>query len=1139
MLKFIQKLFGGSPNERELKKIEPLVDDINAHFAQLSSLSDEQLRDKTFEFKQRIAEVLAPIETDKLAIEKRLRGEVSDENPDAPVEELSLEDRMAYYQALDKLEAEWVSTLQNTLDELLPEAFAVVKEACRRHVGKSWIAGGTEVRWDMVPYDVQLIGGIVLHKGRISEMKTGEGKTLVAVAPIYLNALAGRGVHVVTVNPYLAQRDSEWMGPVFKFLGLNVGCIDQFEPHSAERKAAYDADITYGTNNEFGFDYLRDNSFVVEPDQLMQRHHHFAIVDEIDSVLIDEARTPLIISGPVPQADEGQFAQYKPFVEKLVSAQKQLVAKLVGEAEKLLAAGNQDDAGLALLRAHRGFPKNKQLIRLKGESGVAALLQKTEYFYLQDNARKMPEVDEALYYAMDERNQSIEMTDLGRRYVSQVSGHDETFFVLPDVGEGIAKLDQVLKQELTEQEHLWVDLEGEARDQKRREETRRAEGKRAERERRLYAEVSERADRIRAVNQLLRAYSYYERDIEYIVEEGKVLIVDEQTGRVLPGRRYSDGLHQAIEAKENVKVESATQTYATVTLQNYFRMYSKLAGMTGTAETEAAEFFEIYKLDVNVIPTNKPVSRQDLDDLVYRTKREKFNAVIEKIADYQQREQPVLVGTTSVEASETISRMLSRRGIKHNVLNAKLDRAKQEALIVAEAGHKGAVTIATNMAGRGTDIKLAPGVSQLGGLAILGTERHESRRIDLQLRGRAGRQGDPGESQFYVSLEDDLMRLFGHDRTAKVMDKMGMEDGEVITHPWVTKSIERAQRKVEQNHFGTRKRQLEFDDVLNAQRQVIYDRRMHALKGERLRGDVLTMIQDLTDDMARRYHANQDFDALRDEILRTFAFDYPITPEAFAKMNEKDLAIGLFETASATYEQKRNMIAENFHEGVKGLLENLKDHRPERIVVDLTDGRKVFRLAVNLDMILNTKGQEVNDALERASVLNTIDERWVEHLRELDDLKEGIYLRAYGQKDPLVEYKVEAFSLFTELLREVNEQVVSTVFRGDLVVNEAPAQNTAAPTAGNRSRLDRRRAKSVHESAPSGYAAGADDVYQDGGDAAHKDPTVKQTPVRHTGEQRVGRNDVVKVMNPQTGDVREMKYKKAQELIAKGWTLIP
>lgn len=1130
MLKFIQKVFGGSPNERELKKIWPIVDEINAQYNLLQNLTDDELRGKTATFKATIRKALGEIEADKHAIERRLRG-IAENSDGAPTEELSLEERMALYQEIEKLDKEWQDALQLTLDQILPEAFAVVKETCRRFVGKEWTAGGAQIRWDMVPYDVQMVGGIVLHKGRIAEMKTGEGKTLVAVAPVYLNALSGRGVHLVTVNPYLAQRDMEWMRPIFEFLDLKVGCIDMHEPHSEARKVAYDADITYGTNNEFGFDYLRDNSFVVEPDHLMQRAHNFAIVDEIDSVLIDEARTPLIISGPVPQATEGQFAQYKPFVQKLVEAQTRLVARFVSEADKLLAAKKTDEAGLALLRAHRGFPKNKALAKLKTESGIAPLLQKTEYFYLQDNAKRMPEVDEALYYAVDEKNHSIEMTELGHKFVAQIANHDENFFVLPDVGEGIARINAEITAGLAEKEGEWAHLEGDERDVKRREALRRSELDRQEKERQLYAEVSEKADRIHAINQLLRAYTYYEKDVEYIVEEDKILIVDEQTGRVLPGRRYSDGLHQAIEAKENVKVQAATQTYATITLQNYFRMYAKLAGMTGTAETESAEFFSIYKLEVNVIPTNRPITRKDLEDLVFRTKREKYNAVLDKIADYQQRGQPVLVGTTSVEVSEMLSRLLTRKGIKHNVLNAKVDRAKAEALIVAEAGQTSAVTIATNMAGRGTDIKLAPGISNLGGLAILGTERHESRRIDLQLRGRSGRQGDPGESQFYVSLEDDLMRLFGHDRTAKVMDKMGMEEGEVITHPWVTKSIERAQTKVEQNHFSTRKRQLEFDDVLNAQRHVIYDRRMHALKGERLRGDILQMLQDLCDDIAQRYVANKDYDGLRDEVLRQFALVIELDSVAFNSISEKALSQTIFKQAERTYHAKRQLLAENFLHGVQNMLQNATE-RPEKIVVDFSDGRKILRVVVDVEQILATHGQEVNDALERSAILSTIDDRWVEHLRELDDLKEGIYLRAYGQKDPLVEYKVEAFSLFTELLNDLNEQVLSIVFRSGLLVQERErAENVRRNT-----RLDSKRAKATHQQAASGYGAGSDDMYKEG--QAKEDPTVKQAPIVRNKEDKVSRNDIVKVMNPTTGEVVEMKYKKAQQMIQKGWSRV-
>ncbi|MEM9665085.1 MAG: preprotein translocase subunit SecA, partial [Bacteroidota bacterium] len=782
MIDFIKGLFGDK-QAREVHKLQPLVDEINEVHATLTDLSEEALRAKTSEFKQEIQEAVADIEARQEEVRALLRGTAGPVGGDGQAaEELSLEDRRALLEELDDLDQDWLDTIEDVLNDLLPEAFAVVKETCRRMVGKSWIAGGSEVTWNMVPYDVQLLGGIAIHQGRIAEMKTGEGKTLVAVAPVYLNALAGRGVHLVTVNPYLAQRDAEWMRPIYEFLGLTVGIIDQFEPHSTERRAAYQADITYGTNNEFGFDYLRDNSFVVDPEQLVQREHHFAIVDEVDSVLIDEARTPLIISGPVPQANDGRFIELNPPIAQLVRDQMRIVAGLVSEAEQKLQARDEavtagdkkkaremeDEAGLAILRASRGFPKNNKLQKLLQEPGVDQLRLRTEAFYLQDSGKQMHIVDDALHYSIDEKNHAIEMTDQGRGFAAKAAGDDISLFVLPDLGEETAKFDEEEAQRLAE---LPEDADEAAQDEIKQDI--------AQRRQDLNTLYADRAERLHAIEQLLRAYTLYEKDIEYIVQEGRVQIVDKHTGRVLSGRRYSDGLHQAIEAKEGVKVQAATQTYATVTLQNYFRMYHKLSGMTGTAETEAEEFYKIYKMDVVVVPTNKPIAREDLDDLVYKTRREKYRAVIERIRGYHEAGQPVLVGTTSVEVSETLSRMLKRSGIKHNVLNARRDRAKQESDIVAEAGKRGAVTIATNMAGRGTDIKLMEEILDIGGLAIIGTERHESRRIDLQLRGRSGRQGDPGESQFYISLEDNLMRLIMSDRVSRVMDRLGLEEGEV------------------------------------------------------------------------------------------------------------------------------------------------------------------------------------------------------------------------------------------------------------------------------------------------------------------------------------------------------------------------
>ncbi|SHL03306.1 preprotein translocase subunit SecA [Rhodothermus profundi] len=1118
MFDFLKRLFGDR-NERELKKLWPIVHKVNAYAEQFQALSDEELRAKTDEFKRRIKEAVADIEARKAEIEARLRGEGVDVsgNGHAEAEELSPEERERLYEELDELEEEWLERVERKLDELLPEAFAVVKEACRRMLGKEWMAGGQKIVWDMVPYDVQILGGIVLHQGKIAEMKTGEGKTLVAVMPVYLNALAGRGVHVVTVNPYLAQRDAEWMGPIYEFLGLTVDVIDRYEPHSEGRRRAYQADITYGTNNEFGFDYLRDHSFVIDPDQLVQRGHHYAIVDEVDSVLIDEARTPLIISGPVPQSGDERFTELKPVIEKLVYLQQRLVAQLVAEAERklkerdrALEAGDrkraselEEEAGLALLRVARGFPRNKRFMKLKTEPGVETLLQRTEAFYLQENAKNMPFVDEVLYFALDEKNHTIELTEKGLDEIARIAGQDRDMFVLPDLGEETARIEQEYQEKLRQLEEELArrtDLSEEKRRNKLENDRRLLRKELEEKKRELYNRYAERAERLHAVEQLLRAYTLYERDVEYIVQDGKVLIVDEHTGRVLPGRRYSDGLHQAIEAKEGVKVQAATQTYATITLQNYFRMYHKLAGMTGTAITEAEEFYKIYGLDVIVIPTHKPVIRVDHEDLVFRTKREKFQAVIQKIKEYHKKGQPVLVGTTSVEVSEMLSRMLKREGIPHNVLNARRDRAKQEAMIIAQAGQKGAVTIATNMAGRGTDIKLGPGVKELGGLAIIGTERHESRRIDLQLRGRAGRQGDPGESQFYVSLEDDLMRLFGSDRIARIMDRLKMEEGEVITHPWVTKSIERAQKKVEQNNFAIRKRQLEFDDVLDAQRRVIYSRRRHALTGERISHDVFEMLRDVLGQIVERHYKEGDLEGLREEVLRTFAFDFEMTPEEFARLGEDGVFDRLYQAALDFYRRKREMLAEPFYERLQAFLnQDGLEQKPDRVVVDFTDGRRILRAVARVDEALRTRGQEINNALERAALLHFIDEHWTEHLRELDELKEGINLRAFGQRDPLVEYKVEGFKLFQQTLDKINRDAISFIFRAGPLVETRPAPSAVAP----RRRLDPSRARVQHESVDSYGVRVRARTPADA--AARRDPTVKEQPV--VVGTKIGRND--------------------------------
>ncbi len=1121
MLDIFKKVFGDS-NERLLKALWPVVEEIKSFENKMKLLSDEQLRAKTDEFRSRIRDAVSEIEEEQVKLRKDLKKgsvpAIGGNGQQGHEGHLDLDHRLSLYERLDDLSEQWLETVDDVLDELLPEAFAVVKDTCRRMYGKEWEAGGQTIKWEMIPYDVQLLGGVVLHQGRIAEMKTGEGKTLVAVAPVYLNALVGRGVHLVTVNPYLAERDAEWMGPIFEFLGLTVDVIDRHEPHSPGRRAAYGSDITYGTNNEFGFDYLRDNSFVVDPEQLVQRGHHFAIVDEVDSVLVDEARTPLIISGPVPQAEENRFMELRQPVDKLVFAQKKLVGQLVTEAERLLqereaaeASGDRkrateigSDAGLALLRSNRGFQKNKKLRKLLGEPGVSPLLQKTEFFYLQDNAKNMPLVDEELYFALDEKQHSIEMTEKGRQFISKTAGLEVDLFVLPDIGEGVARLEKAYQDKVAELEETYADHEdlNEEKARNKLENDRRLARKELEEGKlELYNTYSERAERLHAIEQLLKAYTLYEKDVEYIVQEGRVMIVDQHTGRVLPGRRYSDGLHQAIEAKEQVKVQAATQTYATITLQNYFRMYHKLSGMTGTAETESEEFHKIYKMDVVVIPTNEPIRRADLDDLVFKTTREKYAAVINKINEYHDKGQPVLVGTTTVEVSETLSRMLQRQGIQHNVLNARRDRAKAEALIVAEAGQKKAVTIATNMTGRGTDIKLGSGVVEAGGLAILGTERHESRRIDLQLRGRSGRQGDPGESQFYVSLEDNLMRLFGSDRVARIMDRLGVEDGEVITHPWVNKSIERAQTKVEQNNFAIRKRQLEYDDVLNSQRQVIYDRRLHALKGERLRGDLLEMLEDVVSGIVGQHYGPGSIDEMHEELLRTLSLDFEIDRQEFVNLGEDGVVARVIDAAVDYYQRKREMLARPFYESMRQVVDSPQENKPERVFVDFTDGRRVMRAVASVAETVETEGQEINDALERSALLSFIDSRWTEHLRNLDELKEGIGLRAFGQRDPLIEYKMEAFKLFATMMDEISGEFVSFVFRAGPLIDGQTARRPSR-TAQTKRRLDPSRARASHESASAGYGVGGGGTSDAGRD---RDPTAKRQPVV-VGE-RVGRND--------------------------------
>ena len=1014
----LAKVFG-TKSERDIKSITPIVEEINDHYEGLDSLSDDELRAKTDEFRGIIEDETSEIKTDIANIREKLDDDA-----------LDFSERHELAEELDKLEEELTDTIEATLEDIMTEAFAVLKDTCRRFVGKSWSVAGSETEWDMIPYDVQLVGAIAMHRGTIAEMKTGEGKTLAAILPAYLNALSGRGVHIVTVNDYLAKRDAEWNEPIFNFHGLTVDCIDHFKPNSEARRNAYRADVTYGTNNEFGFDYLRDN-MVIKPDQLVQRDHNFAIIDEVDSILIDEARTPLIISGPVPQDSQSQkFDELRPRVQSLVEAQKRLVAKLVSEAQQLLDEDNEEKAGLQLFRAHRGFPKNRKLRKLKQEPQIQKLIQKTEYFYLQDNAKNLPIVDDELYYSVDHKQNSIEMSDKGRDFLTR-KDEDEEFFIIPDMGTETTDLQEEIDEEKAQKikEVEQNDEFSEEYKQKKISDVKKEMEK--ERERRmneLNRLFAERSDRIHTVNQLLKAYTMFEREEEYIVQDGKVQIVDEHTGRVLSGRRYSDGLHQAIEAKENVKVEASTQTYATITLQNFFRMYNKLSGMTGTAATEEGEFNDIYDLDVIVIPTNEPVIRDDKEDLVFRSKREKYNATIQKIQEYYDRGQPVLVGTTSVDVSEKISRMLKRAKIPHNVLNAKHN--KDESEVVAQAGKQKSVTVATNMAGRGTDIKLGEGVRELGGLAILGTERHESRRIDLQLRGRAGRQGDPGESQFYVSLEDDLMQLFGSDRVANVMDKLNFEEGEVIQHSWITKSLERAQKKVEQNNFSIRKKQLEYDDVLNNQREVVYARRKHALLGDQLRDDIYDMLEDITESIVLEHYPNGEFEEIKDTILRYLAVDVELDKDQWSALGEDGLIDHIMERAVEVYRQKESMITEPLNNVLQQIKkQNDKENMPTAIQVLFTDGIRRLRVVVDVEEAIESEGSEILRSLERTAILSIIDDKWMEHLRELDAVKEGIGLRAFGQKDPLLEYKHEAFEMFKTLIEEINQDAVSLIWK--------------------------------------------------------------------------------------------------------------
>jgi preprotein translocase subunit SecA len=1107
----IIKAFVGDKSQKDVKATQPFITKIKALEPILATLSHDELRAKTVEFKEKIKQARAKQDAEIEA--KKLEAENT----------ADIDLREDIYNAIDALEKEAYDISEKVLSEILPDAFAVIKETARRFKentsitvnatakdrelsatktyitldgdkaiwANQWNAAGKEITWDMIHYDVQLIGGIVLHEGKIAEMQTGEGKTLVATLPLYLNALTGNGVHLVTVNDYLAKRDSTWKAPLFEFHGLTVDCIDNHSPNSDARRKAYEADITYGTNNEFGFDYLRDN-MAHSPEDLVQRKHNYAIVDEVDSVLIDDARTPLIISGPVPDGDRHEFNELKPKIENLYNLQRQLANGFLTEAKRLVKEGNTKDGGFQLLRAYRSLPKNKALIKFLSEEGIKALLQKTENEYMQDNNRKMPEVDEAMYFVIEEKNNQVELTDNGIKFLSKDT--DESFFVLPDIGTEIANI---------EKQNLEKDKEAEAKEK-------------------LFQDFGIKSERIHTLTQLLKAYTLFEKDVEYVIMDNKILIVDEQTGRIMDGRRYSDGLHQAIEAKEQVTIEAATQTFATITLQNYFRMYSKLAGMTGTAVTEAGELWQIYKLDVVEIPTNKGMSRIDKEDLIYRSVREKFNAVIEDVTQLSQAGRPVLIGTTSVEISELLSRMLKIRGVNHNVLNAKMH--KQEAQIVEEAGKSGVVTIATNMAGRGTDIKLSPEVKAAGGLAIIGTERHDSRRVDRQLRGRAGRQGDPGSSQFYVSLEDNLMRLFGSDRVAKIMDRMGLKEGEVIQHSMMTKSIERAQKKVEENNFGTRKRLLEYDDVMNAQREVVYKRRRHALHGERLKLDIANMMYDTCEVIVGENKGKSDFKNFEFELIRYFSITSPISASEFDKLSEMEITGKVYKAAMAYYTEKTERSAREALPIIADVYQK-EGNKFERIIVPFSDGIKTLNVVTDLKKAYDTGGAQLIADFEKNITLAIVDEAWKKHLRKMDELKQSVQLAVHEQKDPLLIYKLEAFKLFSGMLDGVNKEVISFLFKGDL-----PQQNNTIQEARQvRQKQNYTETKDEIES--------SENTNRQVGQAASQRPQVTETIVRET--PKINRNDTVTIKHVMSGKTESMKFKKAESMLASGeWVLV-
>ena len=1138
MFKTLLKKLVGDKAEGDMKEIQPVVDAVHGFEADMKALSDDGLRSRSEDLRQRIQAHVADLEKE----EQELRADASAMGED------QLEHKEAIYEQIDGLTKRIDESLEAVLETIMPEAFALVKETSRRLAengqltvtasdwdrdisakrggvsidgdratwGNAWMAAGSEVQWNMVHYDVQLVGGAALHRGKVAEMQTGEGKTLVATLPVFLNALTGKGVHLVTVNDYLARRDSEWMAPLFEFHGMRVDCIDKHQPNSESRREAYRADITYGTNNEFGFDYLRDN-MAQRPEQLVQRKHHFAIVDEVDSVLIDEARTPLIISGPTPKGDQQEFVELKPKVVQLVTVQQKAAQQFLTDAKRLLQrdGASKDDiaeGGLALFRAYRALPKSKPLIKFLSLEGMKQQLLKTEAIYLADNKREMPKADAELYFVIDEKQNQVELTEKGIEFLT-ANMEDENFFTMPDLATELVSIDS-----------------GEGDEEAK-----------LEKKSRLMADYSVKSARVHTMNQLLKSYALFEKDVDYVVMDNKVKIVDEQTGRIMDGRRYSDGLHQAIEAKENVKVEAATQTYATVTLQNYFRMYHKLAGMTGTAETEAGELWDIYKLDVMVIPTNRPIAREDREDLVYKTKREKYNAIIDDVVALSEAGRPVLVGTTTVEVSELLSRMLDIRHIKHQVLNAKLHQ--REAEIVIEAGKPGTVTIATNMAGRGTDIKLTDEVKAAGGLAIIGTERHDSRRVDRQLRGRAGRQGDPGSSQFYVSLEDDLMRLFSSDRVSKMMDRLGHVEGDVIQHSMITKSIERAQKKVEENNFGIRKRLLEYDDVMNAQREVIYKRRRHALHGDRIRTDIANMFFELVEASVLAYHPEKQFESFRVALLRDFGIEPTVDAEGFATTPAEDIAFDTYQAAERLYRSKLQELAQRAHPVIQRVHDDPANDF-KQILVPFSDGRKTMQVATDIERSVASEGVSVMESLEKSVVLAIIDQYWKEHLRSMDDLRSNVQLARFEQKDPLLIYKFESYELFKAMVQRMNADVAAFLMRCTIPTGPAAQQVRQAPQARpampNKISLSKENIRNIQEQAasqarqqaPTGLRQGQHGPGTAMADASSPTPRPqRQMPVR--SEKKFGRNDLVVIRRGE--EKKELKYKKVEPFLEQGW----